>query len=49
MAKEFKSIDISNYPELLRISEEVRLTNEPRLLRREGQYLVVVMPRVCHT
>ena len=44
MAKALKTIDVSDNPEILRIAEEVRLTNEPRLLRREGQDLVVVMP-----
>lgn len=44
MAKALKTVDITNVPELLRLAEEVRSTNEPRLLRRDSEDLVVVMP-----
>jgi hypothetical protein len=44
MAKELKAIDVTHRPELLRLAEEVRRTNEPRLLRRDGEDLAVVAP-----
>ena len=46
MAREraLKPIDVSNVPELLRIAEEVRSTNEPRLLRRDHEDLAIVVP-----
>ena len=39
-----KPINISNVPELLRIAEEVRSTNEPRLLRRDNEDLAILIP-----
>jgi hypothetical protein len=44
MAKELAPIDISNVPELLRLAEEVRTTNTPRVLRRNDEDIAVVMP-----
>lgn len=44
MAKEPKTIDVSQMPEALRIAEEVRATNEPRVLCRDSVELAVVMP-----
>jgi hypothetical protein len=44
MARELKPIDISNVPDLLRLVEEVRSTNEPRLLRRDSEDLAVLAP-----
>ena len=44
MARELKRIDISNVPELLRIVEEVRSSEEPRVLRRDGEDLAVLTP-----
>ena len=44
MATEFKPIDISNTPELVRLVEEVRATREPRVLRRDGEDLAVLTP-----
>ncbi len=37
-------IDISDVPEILRLAEEVRLAGEPRVLRRDGEDLAVVVP-----
>jgi hypothetical protein len=31
-------------PELLKLAEEVHTTHEPRILRRDGEDLVVFMP-----
>ncbi|MGH2461129.1 MAG: hypothetical protein ACRDIY_19905 [Chloroflexota bacterium] len=36
--------DLGNNAELLRIVEEVLMTNEPRSLRREHEDLVVILP-----
>ena len=42
VAKEIKAIDVSNVPELLRLAEEVRASNEPRLLRRDREDLAIL-------
>jgi len=44
MAEHIKSIDISETPELLQLAEEVHRTHEPRVLRREGEDLAMVVP-----
>ncbi len=44
MAEHLKSIDISDVPELLRLAEEVRRAGEPRVLRRNGEDLAMVVP-----
>ena len=44
MAKEPKRIDISAIPELLNIAEEVRRTNEPRILKQDSEDLAIVAP-----
>jgi hypothetical protein len=37
-------IDVSGSPELLRLAEEVRATNTPRVLSRDHEPLAVVVP-----
>ena len=44
MAKELRAIDITQLPDVLRIAEEVRSTQQPRVLRRNSEDLAVVMP-----
>ena len=44
MAKAPKRIDISRIPELLRIAQEVRSTNEPRILQQESEDLAMLTP-----
>jgi hypothetical protein len=44
VAKELKCIDISNIPELLRIAQEVRRTNEPHILRQGSEDLAILTP-----
>ena len=44
MARELKTIDVSSIPELLRLAEEVRDTNEPRVLKRDSEDLAILMP-----
>jgi hypothetical protein len=44
MAKEPKRIDISRIPELLSIAQEVRATNEPRILQQENEDVAMLTP-----
>lgn len=44
MVVEPRPIDISEMPELLRLAEEVQSTGEPRLLRRGGEDMAILMP-----
>ena len=44
MAGKPKPIDISHFPELIRLAEEVRTTGEPRVLRHASEDLAVLMP-----
>lgn len=44
MARELKHIDITSSPELLRIVEEVRASNEPRILQREHVDVAILRP-----
>jgi hypothetical protein len=46
MARELRSIDISNAPELLRLAEEVRASGEACLLRRDREDIAVLTPVV---
>ena len=47
MATRLTPIDISNMPDLVRIVEEVKTTNQPRILQQDNE-LVGVNP-ICHT
>jgi hypothetical protein len=44
MAKEPKRIDISRMPELLHLAQEVRSTNEPRILQQESEDVAMLTP-----
>jgi hypothetical protein len=44
VAKALKRIDIENVPELLRIVEEMRVTNEPTVLRQNNEDVAVLIP-----
>ena len=44
MARELKRIDITDVPDLLRIAEEVRTTQEPRVLRRDSEDVAILVP-----
>jgi hypothetical protein len=37
-------IDISNMPDLVRLTEEVELTKKPRLLKRHKKTVAILMP-----
>ena len=42
MAKEPNHIDISSIPELLSLAQEVRRTNEPRILKEDSEDLAIL-------
>ena len=44
MADELPSMDISGVPDLVRLTADVRRTNEPRLLRRGSETLAIIVP-----
>jgi hypothetical protein len=44
--KEPKRIDISDIPELLHLAQEVRSTNESRILQQDSEDLVLLSPVV---
>jgi hypothetical protein len=44
MREEDEPIDVSASPELLRLAEEVRSTGKPRVLRRDGEALAMIVP-----
>jgi len=44
MAKELKRIDISTIPELLKLAQEVRTTNEPAVLQQESEDVALLTP-----
>jgi hypothetical protein len=44
MAGEYPSVDISHDPELLKLAEEVRTTNRPRILKRADEDIAVIAP-----
>jgi len=44
MATEMQPIDITNMPELARLTDEVRATNRPVALQRNHETVAVLMP-----
>ena len=48
MAQERDTLDISHNPDLLRLAEEVRRSNTPRVLRADNEDVAVVMPVADH-
>lgn len=44
MARELQAIDVTDSPELLRLAEDVRHTQQARILQRNRQDLAVLMP-----
>jgi hypothetical protein len=44
MNKAIKRIDVSNFPDLMRLDEEVQASQEPRMLTRDHEKLAVLMP-----
>ena len=44
MTRVLKRIDISSIPELLSIAQEVRSANEPRILKKDSEDLVIITP-----
>jgi hypothetical protein len=44
MAKELDRVDISSEPEILDLAEDVRKSNQARLLTRDGEEFAVITP-----
>ncbi len=44
MVKELQPLDISDAPEILRLAEEVRQSNKPRVLRRDHEDIAILVP-----
>ncbi len=44
MKKQLKTMEISKFPELVKIAERVHRTGQPMILRRNGTTLAVVRP-----
>jgi hypothetical protein len=44
MARNLTAVEITETSELLRIAEEVRATGQPRVIRRDGEEIAVLMP-----
>jgi hypothetical protein len=44
MAEPHKAIEIGDAPEILRLAEEVQRAGEPRVLRKDGEDLAMVVP-----
>lgn len=44
MAKELKRIDIGTIPELLKLAQEVRTTNEPAVLQQASEDVALLTP-----
>src|SRR2546421_8973969 len=44
MSRQIIPIDASNLPDLLKVAEEVNMTKTPRLIKRNGQTLALLLP-----
>lgn len=44
MTRELASIDISDQPDLLRLARDVRTSQQPRVLRGDGEDLAILTP-----
>ena len=44
MSRHIIPIDASNLPDLLKVAEEVNTTKTPRLIKRNGETLALLMP-----
>jgi hypothetical protein len=44
MVAEPKTVEIDNLPDVLKLAEEVQRTNEPRILRRNGEEIARLVP-----
>ena len=47
MSSSLTTIDIRNYPELLRLVEEVATTKEPRELKRDNKIVAILSPAIA--
>ena len=44
MSSKVSPIDASNLPDLLKVAEEVSMTKTPRLIKRNGENLALLLP-----
>jgi len=44
MSKHLTPIDISNIPDLIRLVEEVKTTNQPQILKQNSETVAMLMP-----
>lgn len=44
MARDLRSIDISEFPELLQLVEEMQADQTPRVLRRDNEEVAILTP-----
>src|SRR5207248_2340038 len=44
MSRHIIPIDASNFPDLLKVAEEVNTTKTPRLIKRNGETLALLLP-----
>ena len=44
MSRHIIPIDASNFPDLLKVAEEVNTTKTPRLIKRNGETLALLIP-----
>ncbi len=44
MSKNVTPIDISHFPDLIRLAEEVKTTRKPRILKKNSEDIAVLMP-----
>ncbi len=44
MSRQIIPIDASNLPDLLKVAEEVNTTKTPRLIKRNGEILALLLP-----
>jgi len=44
MSRQIIPIDASNLPDLLKVAEEVNMTKTPRLIKRNGENLALLLP-----
>jgi len=49
MNNELSSLDIGTLPDVVHLVEEVQRTRAPRVLRRDGKDVAVLMPLAPHT
>ena len=44
MSRHLTTIDISNFPDLVRIVEEIKHTKKPRILKQDSEPVAMILP-----